>query len=182
MRVPATAVAPDVYVGAGSNIDPVENLRFACRELERVFGELALSSVYQTAPVGLQGDDFLNMAIGFSTGGSLDEIVAELERIQSIAGRAPSTGEFVSRTLDLDLLLYGDQVVDGPAATVPRADVTEYAYVLEPMAELAPGLRHPVTGLTIAEHRSRFNRAGQRVRRLCGLYQPTLRPPSTAIT
>lgn len=178
----APTVLPDVYIGAGSNIDPVENLRLACRELEQIFGELALSSVYQTAPVGLQGDDFLNMVIGFSTNSSLDRIVAELERIQIMAGRAPNSGKFVSRTLDLDLLLYGDQVVDGPAATVPRADITEYAFVLQPMAELAPGLRHPVTGRTIAEHWAGFDRGGQRVRRLCGLYQPTLRPPSTAIT
>jgi 2-amino-4-hydroxy-6-hydroxymethyldihydropteridine diphosphokinase len=179
---PATMVLPDVYVGAGSNIDPVENLRFACRALEQVFGELALSSVYQTAPVGLRGDDFLNMAIGFSTARSLDRIVSELERIQILAGRAPDSGKFVSRTLDLDLLLYGDQVVDGPAATLPRADVIEYAFVLQPLAELAPELRHPVTGLTIAEHWAGFDRGGQQVRRLCGLYQPTLRPPSTAIT
>jgi 2-amino-4-hydroxy-6-hydroxymethyldihydropteridine diphosphokinase len=178
----ASTAVPDVYVGAGSNIDPVGNLRLACRELERVFGKLALSSVYQTAPVGLQGDDFLNMVIGFSTGSSLATIVAELARIQCLAGRPPDSGKFVSRTLDLDLLLYGDQVIDSPTAVLPRADIIEYAFVLEPMAELAPELRHPVTGLTIAEHRAEFDSGGQRVRRLCGLYQPMLRPPSTAIT
>jgi 2-amino-4-hydroxy-6-hydroxymethyldihydropteridine diphosphokinase len=171
-----------VFVGAGSNIDPVENLRRAGAELERVFGELALSSVYQTAPVGLEGDDFLNMAIGFVTDLPVKNVLADLERIEKMAGREPHTGHLVSRTLDLDLLLYGDLITDGPDATLPRADITEYAFVLEPMAELAPDLRHPVSGMTIAEHRARFDRGGPRVRRLCGLYQPTLRPPSTAMT
>jgi 2-amino-4-hydroxy-6-hydroxymethyldihydropteridine diphosphokinase len=180
--VPSATTRTDVYVGAGSNINPVENLRCACRELESVFGELALSSVYQTTPVGMEGDDFLNMAIRFSTGARVEEVAGELERIQIGAGRAPAAGRFVSRTLDLDLLLYGDQSIDTPAITVPRADVIEYGFVLRPMAELAPDLQHPLTGMTMADHWARFDGGGHGIQRLCGLYQPTLRPPSTAIT
>ena len=180
--LPVATALPAVYIGVGSNIDPVENLRFACRELEQVFGELALSSVYQTTAVGFEGDDFLNMTVGFSTAASIAEVVAELERIQVLAGRVAGTGKHESRTLDLDLLLYGDRVIDGPVVTVPRADVTAYGFVLQPMAELAPELRHPLTGLTMAEHLARFDSGGHGVQRLCGLYQPMLRPPSTAIT
>lgn len=177
-----SGVEQDVYVSAGSNINPVENLRFAGRELEQKFGRLALSSVYQTAPIGLQGDDFLNLVIHFSTRLSVAGIVAELERIQIIAGRDPDAERFSSRTLDLDLLLYGDRISDGPPVRLPREDLTEYAFVLQPMAELAPDLRHPLTGTTMRELRSRFDQSEQAIQRLCGLYQPTLRPPSTAMT
>jgi 2-amino-4-hydroxy-6-hydroxymethyldihydropteridine diphosphokinase len=175
------AAGQPVYVSAGSNIDPVENLRLAGRELEKVFGELSMSSVYQTAPVGMQGDDFLNMVIRFSTGQSVDGIVTELERIETVAGRDRQPERFSPRVLDLDLLLYGDRVSDGPPAQLPRADLTDYAFVLQPMAELAPDLAHPVTGESMRELWSRFDQTEQMTRRLCGLYQPTLRPPSTAM-
>jgi 2-amino-4-hydroxy-6-hydroxymethyldihydropteridine diphosphokinase len=180
--VPAASARSDIYVGAGSNIDPVENLRSACREIEAVFGDLELSSVYQTTPVGMQGDDFLNMVIRFSTNLSVDDVAASIEKIQVLAGRAPGGAKFVSRTLDLDMLLYGDQVIDSPTVTVPRGDVIQYGFVLQPMLELAPDLMHPLTGLTIAEHWAQFEGRGEGVRQLCGLYQPMLRPPSTAIT
>jgi 2-amino-4-hydroxy-6-hydroxymethyldihydropteridine diphosphokinase len=179
---PVATAHSDIYVGAGSNIDPVDNLRFACREIEAAFGDLELSSVYQTTPVGMQGDDFLNMVIRFSTNLSVDGVASDLERIQGLACRTPGGAQFVSRTLDLDLLLYGDQVIDSPTVTVPRADVIEYGFVLQPLLELAPDLMHPLTGLTIAEHWARFEGRGEGVRQLCGLYQPMLRPPSTAIT
>jgi len=173
--------AADVFVSAGSNIEPVDHLRFACRELERAFGALSLSSVYQSAAIGFEGNDFLNMVIRFSTGRSLTELTAELERIQAEAGREPSADSFSSRTLDLDLLLYGRQVVDAPPVSLPRPDITRYAFVLGPLAELAPDLRHPVTGETMGQLWKNFDRRKQSIQRLDGIYQPTLRPPSTAM-
>jgi 2-amino-4-hydroxy-6-hydroxymethyldihydropteridine diphosphokinase len=173
--------ACDIYVSAGSNIDPVRHLRFACRELGERFGPLALSSVYQTASIGFDGDDFLNMVISFSTDSRLEEVVAELIRLERAAGRDGDTDRFSARTLDLDLLLYGDRVSDGPPVRLPRSDITEYAFVLAPLAELVPELLHPVTGETMQDLWMRFDRSRQSIRRLSGIYQPMLRPPSTAM-
>jgi 2-amino-4-hydroxy-6-hydroxymethyldihydropteridine diphosphokinase len=179
----------DVYVGAGSNIDPVDNLRVACRELEQVFGPLALSSVYRTAPIGFDGPDFLNMVIAFSTRKGWAAVNTELARIQVITGREIDTGRYTSRTLDLDLLLYGDLVIDGPEISLPRSDITRYAFVLRPLAELAPDLEHPVKHATMRELLDQFNRdqagdpgaGNQPIERLGDIHQPILRPPSTEI-
>lgn len=156
----------DVYVSAGSNIEPEKNLRLACAELEKLSGSLSRSSVYRTQAIGFDGNDFLNMVISFSTQLSLDEIITELERIQAMSGRKPDASSFSSRTLDLDLLMYGEQVVDSPQISLPRADILKYAFVLGPMAELAPRLRHPRSGKTIGELWAKFDRSGQTIQRL----------------
>jgi 2-amino-4-hydroxy-6-hydroxymethyldihydropteridine diphosphokinase len=156
----------DVYVSAGSNIEPEKNLRLACAELEKLSRSLSRSSVYRTQAIGFDGNDFLNMVISFSTRLSLDEIITELERIQAMSGRKPDASSFSSRTLDLDLLLYGEQVVDSPQISLPRADILKYAFVLGPMAELAPGLRHPRSGKTMGELWAKFDRSEQTIQRL----------------
>ena len=159
-------VAEDVYISAGSNIEPVKNLRMACRELEQKFGSLSMSSVYQSAPVGFDGDDFLNVVISFATTQSIGAITVELERLHDLAGRFRSANSLSSRALDLDMLLYGTQIIDVPPVSLPRDDVTRYAFVLAPMAELAPTLRHPVTGETMQDLWRRFDRAKQPIQLL----------------
>jgi 2-amino-4-hydroxy-6-hydroxymethyldihydropteridine diphosphokinase len=171
-----------VYVSAGSNIDPVGNLRLACRELELAFGALALSSVYRSPAIGFDGDDFLNMVISFETGDNWERVAGELERVERIAGRDPDAERLSSRSLDLDLLLFGDDIIDLSGVSVPRSDITKYAFVLRPMTELAPELRHPVSGVTMRELWEAFDPSQQPTERLAGIYQPTLRPPSTAMT
>lgn len=140
----------NVYLSAGSNIAPEQNLKMACQQLESDYGELTLSSVYQNSAVGFAGDDFLNMVIGFSTREKPELIVNRLETLHKKAHRKRQANPFSSRTLDVDLLLYGDLVRDG-APELPRDDIEKYAFVLRPMAEVAPELRHPVTGLTMSE-------------------------------
>ena len=141
----------DVYVSAGSNIDPEYHLRTACRALAEEFGPLSISSVYRTKAVGFDGDDFLNLALSFPTNLDAHAVSDFRAGTEARAGRTRSETSFVPRTLDLDLLLYGDQILDGPAVRVPRPDILEYAFVLAPLAELAPGLRHPVDGRTMRE-------------------------------
>ena len=148
----------DVYVSAGSNMAPEDNLRLACRELRKRFGSLDLSGVYRSPPVGFDGDDFLNLVLRFTTSETPSAIVAELERLHALAGRVRGSARFASRTLDLDLLLYGSAVIPEPPIRVPREDIGEYGFVLGPIAELAPDLRHPVTGETMAEMWARFDR------------------------
>ena len=140
----------NVYLSAGSNIAPVENPKLACKQLEGEYGDLTLSSVYQNAAVGFEGDDFLNMVIGFSTVEQPELIVDRLESLHDKAKRERQADPFSSRTLDLDLLLYGDLVRNG-APVLPREDIEKYGFVLGPMAEVAPELRHPVSGMTMGE-------------------------------
>ena len=110
----------DVYVSAGSNVAPEENLKLACRELTRRFGPLELSGVYRNPPVGFAGDDFLNLVLRFRTGEPPHAIVAELERLHTLAGRVRGLERFAPRTLDLDLLLYGSRSFRAGHPGAPR--------------------------------------------------------------
>ncbi|MCB1685669.1 MAG: 2-amino-4-hydroxy-6-hydroxymethyldihydropteridine diphosphokinase [Pseudomonadales bacterium] len=156
----------DVYVSAGSNVAPVENLRLACRELRKCFGELEISGVYRNPAVGFAGDDFLNLVLRFRTDESPAAIIAELERLHVLAGRVRGPDPFSSRTLDLDLLLYGDAVLSDSVIRVPREDIRKYAFVLGPLAELAPELRHPLTGETMAELWAAFDQSAHPLQRI----------------
>lgn len=162
----ASARVVTAYVSAGSNIDPLPNLRLAVAELRRRFGRLRLSPVYRTPAVGFAGDDFLNLVLAFETSEPAAEVVAELERLHTLAGRQRGPNAFASRTLDLDLLLYGDAVMPEPPVKVPREDIRKYAFVLGPLADLAPGLVHPVTGETIGSLWAAFDRQGQPLTRI----------------
>lgn len=137
----------DVYVGLGSNIEPEANLRGAVHRLGAELGPLECSSVYRSPPYGFSGDDFLNMVVRFSSAAGPAGVETVLTRLEDAAGRSPERAG--SRTLDLDLLLYGARV--DARARLPRADVLEYPFVLAPLAELAPAARHPVTGRPLAD-------------------------------
>lgn len=163
---PPAPPAVDVYVSAGSNVAPEDNLRRACRELARRFGPLAISGVYRNPPVGFSGDDFLNLVLRFRTAEPPPAVVAELERLHVLAGRVRGPERFAPRTLDLDLLLYGDAIIPEAGIRVPREDILRYGFVLGPLAELAPDLCHPVTGQTMTELWARFDRAGHPLERV----------------
>jgi 2-amino-4-hydroxy-6-hydroxymethyldihydropteridine diphosphokinase len=148
---------PDIYLGLGSNLGAAINLRLAIRELQRHFGELDVSAVYQNAPVGFDGDDFLNAVVRLRTNLEPKEILEILRSIHGAAGRRHDNRRFSPRTLDIDLLLYGRLVVDEAGLRLPRDDVLKYSFVLRPLAELAPDYVHPVTGRTLAEHWHEFD-------------------------
>lgn len=152
------------FVSAGSNIEPLRHLSLAVRGLEQRFGPLILSSVYRNRAEGFEGEDFLNMVIGFRTTEPPELVIAELERLHREAGRVRGPEAFSPRTLDLDLILYGDMV--SGKLRLPRADITRYSFVLGPLAEVAPTLRHPVTGDTAGELWERFDKARHPLERL----------------
>lgn len=139
----------DVYIGVGSNIEPERHLRLAVDALEARFGPIRCSSVYRSPAFGFCGADFLNMVCAFSTDRGADDIERELHDIEYEGGRLRRAERFSSRTLDLDLLLFGE-AVDVPRR-LPRSDVLRYPFVLAPLAELAPALRHPLTGASLAD-------------------------------
>lgn len=146
-----------VFLGLGSNVEPQQNLRRAISELQCRYGPLEISSVYENAAVGFEGADFLNLVVRVDTDESPADMHSQIESIHDMAGRERGKAKFISRPLDIDLLLYDDLVLDEPPITLPRGDVLEYSFVLRPLQELAPELVHPVTGLTMAEHWQQFD-------------------------
>ena len=152
-----------VYLGLGSNLQPEENLRLGIRELSRRFSLKAVSPVYQNQAFGFEGEDFLNAVACVETDTEAEVIGSVLNEIHEIAGRERGSPDFASRTLDIDLLLYGDEII--PALRVPRADILEYSFVLCPLADLAPDLAHPVTGRAIGRHWVEFDASSHTVTR-----------------
>lgn len=146
-----------VYLGLGSNMQPEQNLRMAVDCLRSHFAEITLSSVYRNKALGFEGDDFLNFVARVETDLAARDVLAVLEQIHDKSGRERDCAKFVSRPLDIDLLLY-DRVVDD-SLRVPRRDVLEYSFVLIPLAELAADYVHPVSGKTIEEHLQKFDKS-----------------------
>ena len=138
-----------VFVSAGSNIDPRSNLETACAALQERYAELELSPVYESPAEGFDGPPFLNLVVSFRTEETARDVLGALAGLEARAGRDRSSGKFSSRTLDLDLLLYGDRV--DATLKLPHPDIEHYAFVLRPLADLAPNLRHLLSGETIAE-------------------------------
>ena len=138
----------EVFVGFGSNIRPRHHLRTAVSQLTRRFGPLRCSQVFRSPAYGFSGPDFLNLVAAFQSESSPREIDAVLSEVEDTAGRGRGGARTGSRTIDLDLLLYGARV--DPGERLPRADVLLYPFVLAPLAELAPDMPHPVTGITFA--------------------------------
>lgn len=151
---------PVVYLGLGSNVDPEENLRLGVNELRRRYGDLVISSTYQNAAVGFEGDDFWNLVVGFESDDGPASIHDEIEVIHGLAGRRRGTDQYSSRPLDIDLLLYGDLVIDEPPMRLPRSDVLAYSFVLRPLSEIAPGFVHPATGRKLQDHWQECDAAG----------------------
>jgi len=156
-----------VYLGLGSNIEPEKNLALGAAELERRFGKLELSPVYRAPAIGFESPDFLNAVAAIDTEIAPSALLDVIEEIHDIAGRErDATNKWVARSLDIDLLLYGDLVSPERPLRVPRGDVLDYAFVLRPLAELVPGDVHPVTGRTFAEHWAEFDPAAQPLERV----------------
>lgn len=150
-----------VHVSIGSNIDREEHIRAAVSELRARFGELRLSSVYESEAVGFDGDNFLNMVVAFDTELDVRSVAQTLRAIEDKHGRVRSGPRFSSRTLDLDLLLYDELVSRDEGLDVPRAEITKNAFVLRPLAEIAPQALHPTVRLTFAELWQRFDKQHQ---------------------
>lgn len=152
-----------VYVSIGSNIDREANIRSALAHLRRCFGAVATSTVYESEPVGLEGDNFYNLVVGFTTDRPPRELAAQLRDIETRHSRSRGDERYVSRTLDLDLLLYADAVIHDADLVIPREEVTACAYVLRPLAEIAGAERHPVSGERFDELWARFDQSSQAV-------------------
>ena len=148
-----------IYISLGSNIDRDRNTRAGVRALRQRFGELELSSVYESEAVGFDGDAFYNMVIACEVDEDVHSINRALAEIEDAHGRDRSGPRFSSRTLDLDLLLYDDLVLDEKGLRLPREEILKNAFVLWPLAEIAPELVHPVVEKTYAELWAGFDKS-----------------------
>ncbi len=143
------------YLGIGSNIDPVTNVRAALTALQQRFGALRVSPTYRTAAVGCDGaDDFLNLAVEIRTDLDPDGVWAWTRELEQRQGRARSAARHAPRTLDIDLLLYDDMVREGDEHPLPDPLVASAPFVLVPLADIAARVVHPVERRTIRELRA----------------------------
>lgn len=150
-----------VYIGIGSNIEAEKHVRLAVAELRQHYGEVMLSSVYESEAVGFAGDNFLNLVAGVDTNESVQTVSAVLHNIEDRRGRLRDGPRFSARTLDLDLLLYDDLVINENGLQIPRDEITKNAFVLWPLAELDPQRRHPLNGLSMAKLWEDYDKSSQ---------------------
>ncbi len=152
-----------IYISLGSNIEREAHTRAGIIALQQAFGELELSSVYESEAVGFVGDAFYNMIIACDSSDDVHTTNKKLAEIEDSNGRDRSGPKFSSRTLDLDLLLYDDLVLSENGLTLPRDEILKNAFVLWPLAEIAPGLTHPVVKKTYAELWQLFDKTKENI-------------------
>jgi len=142
-----------VYLGLGSNLGNREgNLRMALRLLEPLCRVEAVSSLYETAPVGVEDQPpFYNAVCRVTTGLEPEALLRFLQRVEFEVGRRPGGPRWGPRPIDLDILFYGDRVVESADLVVPHPQLAERPFVLVPLAEIAPELRHPALEKTVRE-------------------------------
>ncbi len=150
-----------VYVSIGSNIEPEKHVRAAVSALRQRYGRLAVSPVYRSESVGFDGADFLNLVVGFHTGLEPLSLADALREVERLNGRVRGGEKFAARTLDLDILTYDDRVMQQGRLALPRDEITRYAFVLRPLADLAGDQIHPVLGVSYAELWERFDASAQ---------------------
>jgi 2-amino-4-hydroxy-6-hydroxymethyldihydropteridine diphosphokinase len=152
---------PCVWLSIGSNQDRERNIQGAVRALRAEFNELILSSVYESPAVGFDGDPFFNLVAGISTELPVNLLNKKLRAIEEAHGRIRKGKRFASRTLDLDLLTYGDLISDEDGITLPREEIMRYSFVLLPLMEVAGDERHPLNGRTYSELWQAFDSSSQ---------------------
>jgi 2-amino-4-hydroxy-6-hydroxymethyldihydropteridine diphosphokinase len=153
------------YVGLGSNLgDRAASLREALAGLAATPGvaRVVASSLYETEPVGPPQGRYLNAVAALDTTLGAEALHARLAELERAAGRERGAERNAPRTLDLDLLLFGDACIDTPALVVPHPRLHERAFVLVPLAEVAADVVHPRLGVRIGELLARLDQSGVR--------------------
>jgi 2-amino-4-hydroxy-6-hydroxymethyldihydropteridine diphosphokinase len=154
------------FVAAGSNVEPERNLASAAAQMRREFPEIRFSSWYRNPAVGFEGDDFINFVAGFRTDLPVHDVIQRLQAIETVCGRPRGAPRWAPRSMDLDILLYDALVLDEPRLKLPRPDLLKRAFMLGPLAEIAPDVMHPTLGVTIGELWQRFDQAAHPMTRV----------------
>ncbi|MBT4520880.1 MAG: 2-amino-4-hydroxy-6-hydroxymethyldihydropteridine diphosphokinase [Halieaceae bacterium] len=155
-----------VFLGVGSNIEREHYIGAGLDALQHLFGEFSHSSVYDSAAIGFDGQPFLNLVVGVETHLEIGELARQLRQVEFEHGRLENASRFSSRRLDIDVLTYDDRVGEEAGITLPRAEILQNAFVLQPLAELAPAHLHPVVGQSYGELWRGFDKSKQQLQRI----------------
>ena len=160
-----------IYISLGSNVDREHYVKAGLTALANVYEQLTLSSLFESEAVGFSGAAFYNLVIGIDTFDSVELVAEQLRIIEFTHGRALDAKKYSPRTLDLDLLLYDDLIIDTPAQ-IPRNEITKNAFVLWPLAEIAGQLIHPVLKISYQQLWQEYNKSSQKLRKVPLNWQP----------
>lgn len=149
-----------IYISLGSNINKAHHVRQGIAAMREFIDDFSVSDVFESESVGFDGSNFYNLVCGGNTQLSVDEVCTRLRQIEVDNGRDRSAKKFSSRTLDLDLLVYDDLVVEQPAQ-LPRNEIDKNAFVLWPLAQIAPEFIHPVLNLSFLSLWDNYDKSQQ---------------------
>ena len=138
------------YIGIGTNIDREQHVMVAYQELQQLGEDLQVSPIYECEPIGFSSQNFYNFVITLRTALSLEELSCQLREIEFKWGREENAQKYQDRTLDLDIVLFGE-CVSKQKPELPRSDIYKYPFVTKPLYDLKPNLVIPGDGRTIAD-------------------------------
>lgn len=152
-----------VFLSLGSNIDRAKHIRAGLDALAQAFGDLNVSTVFESEAVGFEGENFYNLVVGMHTDLPVGQLASRLREIEDANGRVRGGAKFSARTLDIDILTYDDLAGEFDGVKLPRGEIVKNAFVLQPLAELVPARRHPLTGETFAEMWEHYDKDKQKL-------------------
>lgn len=152
-----------VLLGLGSNQNARPYIKAALTALEKTFGDLVLSPIYESEAIGFDGDNFLNMVVEIKTALSVHDLWLALRDIEDANGRDRSQPKFGCRTLDIDILIYDNYVGTFDGVTLPRDEILENAFVLRPLSDTWPDWLHPVTKTTYQQLWRDYDQSSQKL-------------------
>jgi 2-amino-4-hydroxy-6-hydroxymethyldihydropteridine diphosphokinase len=155
-----------VFLGVGSNIERERYIVAGLDALQGLFGELTLSSVYDSEAIGFAGQPFLNLVVAIDTDLGPGELARQLRHIEIEHGRPANAIRNSPRQLDIDILTHGTVTGIVEGVELPRAEILENAFVLCPLAELAPGQIHPLAGRSYGQLWQAYDKSAQSLRRV----------------
>lgn len=139
------------WLSLGSNLDPEQHLRAALADLRARFGDIVVSPAYRYPAVGFEGPDFINLAVGVDSDLEPQALNDWLHALEDRHGRRRDVPRFSSRTLDVDIVLFGDRVLKGEGnLELPRPELLQ-SFVLQPLADIAAGIEHPLLRTTLGD-------------------------------
>ncbi|MFQ3236078.1 MAG: 2-amino-4-hydroxy-6-hydroxymethyldihydropteridine diphosphokinase [Paraglaciecola sp.] len=149
-----------IFISVGSNIDREKHIKSGLDAMHKAFGPMVLSTVYESESVGFKGRDFYNLVVQASTELGVTEVMQTLKQIERNNLRSHGGKKFSPRTLDLDLLLY-DKFTTLSPVELPRGEILYNAFVLQPLAEIAPLVTHPISGETYQSLWRKYDKSTQ---------------------